>query len=79
MQDSKVVFDACRGRNDSKFKNIAVENRNIAVEKSFLDLTQALEGVMSSNLFLRHARTYVDVLEGLDQVRYGEITQDSNI
>ena len=42
---------------------------HIAVEKSLLDLTQALERVMHSNFVLRHARTSADVVEGSDQVR----------
>ena len=36
---------------------------------TFLDVTHFLRGVKSSNLFLRHPNTSVDVVEGLEEAR----------
>ena len=36
---------------------------------TFLGVTQSLGGVMSSDLFLRHTSTSVDVLKGSDDAR----------
>ena len=63
-------FESCfRCLSRSNWLEIQKYSRWKAVEKSFLDLSQALERVMHSNFVLRHARTSADVVEGSDQVR----------